>query len=102
MLLSVKGRSRSIDGMDMRTRPGSLGAHPCHDSTFRPSKPMKSVTFLVTRISRLTWAVAAIIPSGNAGVLPKAIRRARSAACQAAASASYGNIGTEARTTFSR
>ncbi len=102
-LPAVRGRSHR----DLRTERGILGAcqvagaaaregadgnhgfsvPPAHIqlSTFRPSNAEKSPGFDVTRINRLVRAIAAIWPSTNGGVLPVAVRRARSQACQSAA-----------------
>ena len=54
--------------------------------TRSPWKPSKSLVFDVMRVRSLTCAIAAICPSTNGGVLPVALRRARSSACQSAAS----------------
>ena len=43
-----------------------------------PRNPSKSRMFLVTRNRPLTYAMAAICPSTNGGVLPKSVNRARS------------------------
>ena len=50
-----------------------------------PLNPWKSPVFDVTRVRLLTQAIAAICPSTNGGVLPAALSRARSIACQSAA-----------------
>ena len=45
-------------------------------SARNPSNPRKSLVFVVTKIMSLTYAIAAICPSTNGGVLPNALNRA--------------------------
>ena len=53
----------------------------------------------VTRTRSLTFSIAAIWPSTQGGVRPRDASRARSPACQSAASRSYGRIVSGRRNT---
>ena len=56
--------------------------------TRSPLKPRKWLVFEVIRVRSLTYAIAAICPSTNGGTWPTPLKRARSRACQSAASRS--------------
>ena len=71
----------------LREADSRLGLHSTVQLRTRsPWKSSKSLVFDVMRVRSLTCAIAAICPSTNGGVLPVALRRARSSACQSAAS----------------
>jgi len=70
------------------TAPTNLvvGSQRDQSSTTKSLNLRKSFTFAVTTIRSLTLAIAAICPSAAVGGRPRLLRRARSRACQVAAS----------------
>jgi hypothetical protein len=63
-----------------------VGSQRDQSSTTKSLNLRKSFTFAVTTIRSLTLAIAATCPSAAEGGRPRLLRRARSRACQAAAS----------------
>src|SRR5450631_83148 len=76
--------------------------HRIQSTSSSSSKCRKSSVLAVTSVRLRLWAMAAIWPSTNGGVLPPSSSRARSRPCHSAATSSYGRIGKDRRTTLWR
>jgi len=76
----------SIAANSTATLDLAVGSQRDQSSTTRSLNLRKSFTFAVTTIRSLTLAIAAICPSAAEGGRPRLLRRARSRACQVAAS----------------